>query len=84
VFRCTRSLMTTESPKNSRDLVSGLPDTTNYEKYWTNSFPTRPEMFPVIPGTKLSICKTNEFAGASFSDIPSLAYISTTTLNTFT
>jgi hypothetical protein len=32
-----------------------------------------PEMFPVIPGTRLSICKTNEFAGASFPDIPSLA-----------
>jgi hypothetical protein len=30
-------------------------------------------MFPVIPGTRLSICKTNEFAGTSFSDIPSLA-----------
>jgi hypothetical protein len=30
-------------------------------------------MFPVIPGTRLSICKTNEFAGASFPDIPSLA-----------
>jgi hypothetical protein len=30
-------------------------------------------MFPVIPGTSLSICKTNEFAGASFPDVPSLA-----------
>lgn len=33
---------------------------------------THPEMYPVIPATKLSICRTNEFAGMSFSDIPKL------------
>lgn len=32
-----------------------------------------PEMFPVIPKTRLSICKTNEFVGGQFSEIPSLA-----------
>jgi hypothetical protein len=32
-----------------------------------------PEMFPVIVGTRISICRTNEFAGGSFRDIPSLA-----------
>jgi hypothetical protein len=32
-----------------------------------------PEAFPVIAGTRISICKTNEFVGGSFSDIPSLA-----------
>jgi hypothetical protein len=31
------------------------------------------EMFPTIPGTSLSICKTNEFVGGEFSEIPSLA-----------
>lgn len=33
---------------------------------------SHPEAFPVIQGTKLSICKTNEFVGAEFSEIPSL------------
>jgi hypothetical protein len=32
-----------------------------------------PEMFPTIPKTRLSICKTNEFVGGQFSEIPSLA-----------
>ncbi len=31
------------------------------------------EMFPTLPGTKLSLCKTNEFVGGEFSDVPSLA-----------
>jgi len=31
------------------------------------------DMFPIIAGTKLSICKTNEFVGGEFSEIPSLA-----------
>ncbi len=32
-----------------------------------------PEAFPTIPGTRLSFCRTNEFVGASFPGIPSLA-----------
>jgi hypothetical protein len=32
-----------------------------------------PEMFPVIVGTKLSFCRTNEFVGIVFPNIPSLA-----------
>jgi len=33
-----------------------------------------PEVFRVIPGTKISICKTNEFVGNSFPDIPALVF----------
>lgn len=32
-----------------------------------------PEMFPVLRGTKISLCKTNEFAGNQFQGVPSLA-----------
>lgn len=32
-----------------------------------------PEAFPVIPGTRLSFCRTNEFVGASFPGVPYLA-----------
>ena len=32
-----------------------------------------PEMFPVIPGTKLSICLTNEFVGSQYPHVPALA-----------
>lgn len=32
-----------------------------------------PQAFPVIPGTRVSLCKTNEFIGITFSDVPSLA-----------
>jgi len=32
-----------------------------------------PEAFPVIPKTKISFCRTNEFVGTSFSGVPSLA-----------
>lgn len=32
-----------------------------------------PEAFPVVPGTKVSLCRTNEFVGMSFPSIPSLA-----------
>ena len=31
-----------------------------------------PQLFPVIEGTKLSVCFTNDFCGESFPDIPSL------------
>jgi hypothetical protein len=31
-----------------------------------------PEAFPVIAGTKLSFCKTNEFVGTNFDGIPSM------------
>jgi len=31
-----------------------------------------PEAFPIIEGTRLSICLTNEFVGNSFPDIPPL------------
>jgi hypothetical protein len=31
-----------------------------------------PEMFPAVPNSRLSICKTNEFVGGEFSEIPSL------------
>ena len=34
---------------------------------------SHPEAFSVIAGTKISLCKTNEFVGNSFGDIPSLA-----------
>ncbi len=32
-----------------------------------------PQAFPVIPGTRLSICLTNEFVGAQYPHIPALA-----------
>ncbi len=32
-----------------------------------------PEMFPILKGTRISLCKTNEFVGNSFLDVPSLA-----------
>jgi hypothetical protein len=32
-----------------------------------------PETFPVIPGTALSWCRTNEFVGVSFNGIPALS-----------
>lgn len=31
-----------------------------------------PQFFPVIEGTRLSVCFTNDFCGESFPDIPSL------------
>ena len=31
-----------------------------------------PQFFPVIEGTKLSVCFTNDFCGESFPDIPAL------------
>lgn len=31
-----------------------------------------PECFHVIPGTKLSVCFTNDFCGETFDDIPAL------------
>ena len=32
-----------------------------------------PEIFPVLAGTRLSICKSNEFFGSRFPGIPLLA-----------
>lgn len=32
-----------------------------------------PEAFPIISGTKLSFCRTNEFVGTNFLGVPSLA-----------
>ena len=32
-----------------------------------------PEAFPVIPGTHLSLCLTNEFVGDQYQHIPALA-----------
>jgi hypothetical protein len=32
-----------------------------------------PDTFPVLAGTRLSLCRTNEFAGISFADIPRLS-----------
>lgn len=40
----------------------------------TETLCAHPEMFPLLPGTRISLCKTNEFAGNSFVDIPSLAF----------
>jgi hypothetical protein len=40
----------------------------------TETLCAHPEMFPVLPGTRIRLCKTNEFAGNSFADIPSLAF----------
>jgi hypothetical protein len=34
---------------------------------------SHPEAFPVIHGTRISICLTNEFVGNSFPDIPALS-----------
>lgn len=32
-----------------------------------------PQMFPVIPKTRLSICITNEFVGSQYPHVPALA-----------
>jgi hypothetical protein len=42
-------------------------------EFVSNVMCEHPEAFPVIAKTKISICKTNEFVGGSFNDVPSLA-----------
>ena len=32
-----------------------------------------PEKFPLLPGTKIRLCRTNEFFNMSFDGIPSMA-----------
>jgi hypothetical protein len=51
-------------------------------EFFYDTLCTVPEMFPVLPGTRLSICLTNEFVGSQYPHVPALALFFTYDLDT--